>query len=75
MSKTITVKELRTFLGTLPDDMEVYASSDEEGNNYGAVSNEFGTEVCKEDNVVILYPHGNFEFDEIAPIEYNKEEE
>lgn len=72
---TLTVKDFKKLLNKLPDDMKIYMSSDEEGNNYGATSAEFGSEVCKEDNVLILYPCGNFEFDEIAPIEYNKEEE
>lgn len=71
----LTVGEFKKLLSEYPDDMKMYLSSDEEGNNYGYASGEMGLEICKDDNVVILYPCGNYEFDEIAPIEYSKDEE
>lgn len=69
----MTVGELKKL--NLPDDMKIFLSSDEEGNNYGSTTVNGGVEICVEDNVLILYPTGQYEFDEIAPIKYNKEEE
>lgn len=71
----MTVGEFKKFFSTLPDDMKVYLSSDEEGNRYGETTDKFGSEIYKEDNVLILFPSGRVEFDEIAPITYSKKEE
>lgn len=72
--ETMTVGELKKFLNTLADDTKIYLSSDEEGNNYGGVSMKFGTAVYEKDKALVLYPHGNMEIDEIAPIWYAEEE-
>lgn len=69
------VSQLKKLLNALPNDMEIYLSSDEEGNNYGKTDIKFGTAVYEEDNALILYPSGRFDFDEIAPKTYAKEEE
>lgn len=73
--ETITVKELKKLLNNLSDDTKIYLSSDEEGNQYGAISMKFGTAVYEKDKALILYPHGYVEFEDIAPIASQEEED
>lgn len=67
--ETMTVGELKKLLNSLTDDVKVYLSSDEEGNNYGGTSMKFGTAVYEKDKALVLYPHGDLDlYTDIAPI-------
>lgn len=71
---TLTVEDIIKFLNTLPKDMKVYMSGDEEGNDYHDIDNRNSMSVYEEDNVLIIFPNGLVEIDEILPI-YMKEVE
>jgi hypothetical protein len=65
---TLTVAQLKKYLKSLPEDMRIFISSDEEGNRYSTTSMKFGTEVYEKDNALILYPQQEVDFfTDIAP--------
>lgn len=65
---TLTVKELKGVLDTLPEDCKVFLSTDEEGNNYHGIDKQSSFSLYEKDKALIVYPGGQwFDIEEIAP--------
>lgn len=54
----MTVKTLKNILASLPDDMEIYVSSDEEGNSYRGLWSAGADAYSDGDGGIIYSEHG-----------------
>ena len=72
--KTISTKQLKNILETMPDNAKVYLSRDSEGNGYSTLDNT-SVGYSQEDNVIVIYPHSEgLEYEDIMPISYKEME-
>lgn len=66
--ESITVLDLIDELKKFPDDYRVFTSVDTEGNSYGSLDLTF-VEKHDDDGVVIIYPMGTHEPEDVLPNE------
>jgi hypothetical protein len=63
------VIDLANALKAIPNDVEVYLASDEEGNAFGEIESWSSADTKKGNVAFILYPGRQFQFEEVFKLD------